>query len=570
LNSAIRPDLQLLPPTTNHQTHMNMHNWTISKRVNTGFIILVAILLLVGGFSLERIFQVRQDLHVVVDESLPQVVTYGDISNAARGALMEVIELMDAPPEEVPRLEADIKSQRSKVTDLMAKLDNGHLAPEDKRLLEATLLARETYTVSSEAFVESLRRSREVPQMDPSPETTAAAAEGRQALFTMIKESVQPDFERYMAAVDAMLQEAINKANQAGAHGKATASNAIIFVSIALVLGLALAVWLAVAISRSTNRILGDIAANLQQGSVQTSSAARQVAMASQTLSSAASEQAASVEETSASLEEMTSMIRATSDNAQKAKALAVESCSVAGQGSQAVAEMTTTMQSMNRAMNAIASSSTEVSKIVKDIDEIAFQTNILALNAAVEAARAGEAGAGFAVVADEVRSLAQRSAAAAKETAIKIDADLASSREGLESCRNGMERSARVEEALKRIAEKITSTDDLVGDMANAAREQSQGIDQINTAIAQMERVTQSNASSAEESASAAEELSAQAETLQDLVGQLQQLVGGQPAPKSQDHRPLHSLQTKAKSGPMARAIPMPADEHDADFRNF
>ena len=549
---------------------MNMHHWTISRRVNTGFIILVSILMLVGGFSLERIFHVRQDLHAVVDESLPQVVTYGDISNSARGALMGVIQLMEAPPEAIPGLEAGIKRQRSKVTELLAKQENAHLQPEERRLLEATLLARKAYTVSSDAFVEKVHRYHEMLQTAPAPNAAGGAEQGRQALFTMIQESVQPDFDRYMDAVDVMLRESIDQANRDGADGRVTARNAIIFVCVALVVGLALAVWLAIAISRSTNHVLRDIAANLQQGSVQTSSAARQVAMASQTLSSAASEQAASVEETSASLEEMTSMIRATADNAQKAKTLALESCSVAGQGSQAVAEMTTTMQSMNRAMNAIASSSAEVSKIVKDIDEIAFQTNILALNAAVEAARAGEAGAGFAVVADEVRSLAQRSAAAAKETAIKIDADLASSREGLESCRHGMERSARVEEALKRIAEKITSTDDLVGDIANASHEQSQGIGQINTAIAQMEGVTQSNASSAEESASAAEELSAQAETLQDLVGQLQRLVGGQNETTRQDYRPLEAPRTKTKSRQMARAIPMPADEHDSDFRNF
>jgi methyl-accepting chemotaxis protein len=549
---------------------MNMHRWTIARRVNTGFSILVALLLLVGALSLERIFLVRQDLNSVVDKSLPQVVSYGEISSAARGALMGVIKLMDAPPEEIPGLEASIKSQRSKVTELLAKQDNGHLQPEEKRLLEATLMARKDYIVSSDAFVEKLRRSREMPHTELAPDATADAAEDRQAFFTIIKENVEPDFDRYMAAVEAMLQESIDQANQEGANGKTTASNAITFVCVALVVGFALAVWLALAISRSTNHVLREIATNLQQGSVQTSSAARQVAAASQTLSAAASEQASSVEETSASLEEMTSMIRATSENAQKAKALAVESCSVAGSGSQAVGEMAATMQSMNRAMNAIASSSAEVSKIVKDIDEIAFQTNILALNAAVEAARAGEAGAGFAVVADEVRSLAQRSAAAAKETAIKIDADLASSREGLESCRNGTERTARVEESLKQIAAKITSTDHLVGDIANAAREQSQGIVQINTAIAQMEKVTQSNASSAEESASAAEELSAQAETLQDLVGRLQRLVGGQNETTPQDHRPHESPRTKAKSGQMARAIPMPADEHDANFRNF
>ena len=146
--------------------------------------------------------------------------------------------------------------------------------------------------------------------------------------------------------------------------------------------------------------------------------------MASQTLASGASEQAASVEETSASLEEISSMIRSTADNAEKAKALAGEAHAVAQTGSRTMVEMT-------QAMAAIDTSSAEVAKIVKNIDEIAFQTNILALNAAVEAARAGEAGAGFAVVADEVRSLAQRSAAAAKETADKIEAAIASSRNG-------------------------------------------------------------------------------------------------------------------------------------------
>ena len=178
-------------------------------------------------------------------------------------------------------------------------------------------------------------------------------------------------------------------------------------------------------------------------------------------------------------------------------------------------------MVEMTQAMAAIDTSSAEVAKIVKNIDEIAFQTNILALNAAVEAARAGEAGAGFAVVADEVRSLAQRSAAAAKETADKIEAAIASSR-------NGSQCSAKVGESLTQIAEKVSSTDALVAEIATAAREQAQGIEQINAAITQMDQVTQSNSASAEESASAAEELDAQAESLKDLVAKLRQLVGG------------------------------------------
>ena len=315
-----------------------------------------------------------------------------------------------------------------------------------------------------------------------------------------------------------------------------------------------------------------DSIVELERSAIQTAATARQVSMSSNSLSSGASQQAASVEETSASLEEMTSMIRATADNAQKAKALALESRSVVDSGCKTMVEMDRTMVEMNQAMAAIDSSSAEVAKIVKGIDEIAFQTNILALNAAVEAARAGEAGAGFAVVADEVRSLAQRSAAAAKETATKIEAAMASSRNGSASCNNGSASSTKVGESLKHIAEKISATDSLVGDIANAAREQAQGIEQINGAIAQMEKATQNNASGAEESASAAEELSAQAETLQELVGRLQLLVGeeGTTVKESPTTRVTRTSGSKPSLASASRAIPMPADEHDANFRNF
>ncbi len=191
--------------------------------------------------------------------------------------------------------------------------------------------------------------------------------------------------------------------------------------------------------------------------------------------------------------------------------------------------------------------SSAEVAKIVKNIDEIAFQTNILALNAAVEAARAGEAGAGFAVVADEVRSLAQRSAAAAKETADKIEAAIANSRKGSQC-------TAKVEESLTQIAEKVTSTDSLVAEIATAAREQAQGIEQINAAIAQMDKVSQSNSASAEESASAAEELDAQAETLKDQVAKLRLLVGGESATVSPS--PVSSTRLLPKMTPPSPAM--------------
>jgi uncharacterized phage infection (PIP) family protein YhgE len=175
----------------------------------------------------------------------------------------------------------------------------------------------------------------------------------------------------------------------------------------------------------------------------------------------------------------------------------------------------------MSAAMEAIKASSNDIAKIIKTIDEIAFQTNILALNAAVEAARAGEAGMGFAVVADEVRNLAQRRAQAAKDTAVKIEGAISKTAQGVEI-------SAKVAQGLQEIVTKARHVDELAAEVAAASREQSQGIDQVNSAVSQMDKVTQSNAANAEESASAAEELNTQAATLKDVVQDLLQLVDG------------------------------------------
>ena len=244
-----------------------------------------------------------------------------------------------------------------------------------------------------------------------------------------------------------------------------------------------------------------------------TADAARQITVASQSLAQGAGEQAASLEETTASLEEMSSMTKRNSENSQKANELAREARGAADKGA-------TDMQSMSAAMAAIKESSDDIAKIIKTIDEIAFQTNILALNAAVEAARAGEAGMGFAVVADEVRNLAQRSAQAAKETAAKIEGAIGRTAQGVEI-------SGKVAQTLSDIQARIRQVDELAAEVAGASREQTQGITQINTAVGQMDKVTQNNAASAEECAGTAEELNAQAEVMKHSVAELVKLVG-------------------------------------------
>ena len=262
---------------------------------------------------------------------------------------------------------------------------------------------------------------------------------------------------------------------------------------------------------RST-KTLTEIATQLSDGTEQVAGAATQVAGSSQTLAQGASQQAASLEETSASVEEITSMVKKNAENSQSVAGLMSNTEKLVKDGNRTLEEMVISMHEIN-------ASSDKIAKIIKVIDEIAFQTNILALNAAVEAARAGEAGMGFAVVADEVRNLAQRSAQAARDTAALIEESITKSNEGSGKLQ-------KVTDVIRAMTESSTKVKILVDEVNLGSQEQARGIDGISKAIQQMNQLTQNTAASAEESASASEELSAQAETIGHAVARLRDLV--------------------------------------------
>ncbi|MBK1879167.1 methyl-accepting chemotaxis protein [Pelagicoccus mobilis] len=246
-----------------------------------------------------------------------------------------------------------------------------------------------------------------------------------------------------------------------------------------------------------------------------TTQAADEVSSASVEIAQGASEQASSLEETSASLVQIQSITEKNGSQAEEAVRISESANKAAIEGSHG-------MEKMLNAMSQIQESSGQISDIIKTIDEIAFQTNILALNAAVEAARAGEAGSGFAVVADEVRNLAQRSAKAAQETADKIEDSVRKSQDGVEVTNE-------VSQSLQEISQRVQSLNEIILDVKDSSTKQSLGIQQINTAVTGMERITQSSAASTEELAATARQTSAQAAGLDLTVRRLRSIVEGE-----------------------------------------
>jgi methyl-accepting chemotaxis protein len=515
-----------------------MKNWTIGKRVVAISSLLVALLLAIGATAYLNLKTISAEARTIRDDNVAGLVQSGLINGSLKDSFIRTILAgQAATPDE---REKYIKQQEglSAVTgDAIAKYESSIFFDEDRRLFNIVKEERANYGEARAKFYAAVRSGDQAAQ---------------KTIFNTALLPIYLSFTK--AGDDLMAYNAKQGTDQAEAIvEKALFVNTTILISSLFAIGLGIA--LSTIIIRSINKVLRGISETLESSASQVAAASSQVSSASQTLASGSSEQAASLEETSASLEEISSMTKRNSENAGKANELTRTTRTTADKGA-------ADMESMARAMQEIKASSDDIAKIIKTIDEIAFQTNILALNAAVEAARAGEAGAGFAVVADEVRNLAQRAAQSAKETALKIEGAITKTAQGVEI-------SADVQKSLQQIVEQVRTVDELVSEVAQASNEQSQGIGQVGTAVRQMDQVTQGNAASAEETASASEELSAQAESLKDVVGQLLLLVGGATAKAATPHvvrtapHIAHAPVKVAAPGPNGKNGHAPRKEH-------
>ncbi|MFZ1145101.1 MAG: methyl-accepting chemotaxis protein [Bryobacteraceae bacterium] len=473
---------------------------TIGQKLTTGFAALVVCVLGLSYFSLSAVGNLRDGLDEMANKTARKIDLAGAVARDVAQMRAEVRATVLAT---ALKNTADIGTAERNYGDLVGQMEQEfkEIRPllVDERARKAADNAESSLSQWKQVYAEISRlceagRTEEVAQLRKEKEAplAKAIADGAAEIVAVQRESLAASSKSAMA--------------------EATSSRwaVILCIAVSLLIG---AITLFVV--RQVSRRLQQAVSELAEGAEQVASAASQVSSSSQSLAQGSSEQAASLEETSASSEEINSMARKNSENSRVAADLMTQSQHKFIQTNQSLDQSVVAMGEIN-------TQSDKIAKIIKVIDEIAFQTNILALNAAVEAARAGEAGMGFAVVADEVRNLAQRCAQAAKDTAALIEESIAKSNDGKVKV-------DQVATAIRAITEEANKVKTLVDEVNLGSQEQARGIEQIGKAITQMEQVTQKTAANAEESASAAEELNAQSETMKDIVERLTAMVGGE-----------------------------------------
>jgi methyl-accepting chemotaxis protein len=530
---------------------------TIGVKLMTGFflmILFIAIMGLTGYFSvrsleknLDDVFSVRLpsiELLLEADRDLQQLLV------AERSMIFADVK-SGGFKDLVKEYEENLKQSG----DRWDKYKSMNISQEEKAIIPEYEKTREEWKAISRAVVEGRIED---------------TRKGRRKSLDLTLGQAKESFEKARGYLDKLTE--INQNHGKEAHKKSISAyrNTVIALAGVGITGLFAGILLAFFIGRGVTVPLKRAIKGITNASEQVASGSEQLSITSQQLAEGSSEQAASIEETSSSMEEMSSMTRKNAENANHADGLMKEANKVVATANESMGQLTQSMADISKA-------SEETSKIIKTIDEIAFQTNLLALNAAVEAARAGEAGAGFAVVADEVRNLAMRASDAAKNTAVLIEGTVkkVSAGSALVSTTN---------DDFRQVAESSSKVGDIVSEIAEASKEQSSGIEQVNIALTQMDKVVQQNAANAEESASASGEMNAQAGQLKEYINDLVSMV---TADKTQGH-PLagrHAIKTVSpRSKPAAKGkkkfLPgkskqvrpdqvIPFDD-DGDFKDF
>jgi methyl-accepting chemotaxis protein len=545
-----------------------IRNLRIGVRLAGGFAIVIALLVVMAAVGIARLAALERDLDVVVHERYGDVALADDVAmsvNAQARNLASIVVTTD--PKEIEHAVADIGELARHIGGNLDKLKARLDTDADRKQFAAVLEVRASFLAAKDQLIKLIRsndveRARTYLLNDVRPIQVGYLAAVDQ--FSKLQAA-----DMGVLAADATAQARFARLMIIGlATGAALLASLIAFLitrSITRPIGAAVALARTVAAGDLSSRIevtstdesgqllaalkamndsLSTVVSQVRQSSDSIATGSSQIATGNADLSQRTEEQASNLQQTAASMEQLTSTVRTNADTARQAAQLAGSASNAAAQGGRVVGQVVDTME-------AITASSRKISDIIGVIDSIAFQTNILALNAAVEAARAGEQGRGFAVVASEVRSLAQRSAAAAKEIKGLIT-------ESVGKVQAGSEQVGEAGRAMSDIVAQVKRVNDLIGEISAATEEQTQGISQVGDAVTQLDQVTQQNAALVEESASAAESLSQQAARLVEVVGVFR-LAGGEGARPSTPVRPPAPRAAGPKPSPKSSPKPQP-----------
>ena len=469
---------------------------TISKKLYTSFGVALAFTLILGITAWISLTHIQSQIKLS-SASTRQLELAGDVetltSNMLSGERAIVVRTVLKDQAKVEEYNSQFLETAAKRQEILKEETSLATTEKEKDLLRELTESYEP-TLQAHQALYRLAKAGDGLGAGESQSSTLAMAKATGLRAQTLKQIANGQVAAIAASIDS------------------TASSSVWLIAVMILLSVGIGA-LVIYIVRGINGALTQTVVELSGGADQIASASSQVSSSSQSLAQGASEQAASLEETSASAEEINSMAHKNTENAMHMARLVGDSKEEFVNTNRQLGEMMTAMDGINE-------SSGKIAKIIKIIDEIAFQTNILALNAAVEAARAGEAGMGFSVVADEVRTLAQRSAQAAKDTAVLIE-------DSVTKAEAGKTKLGGVVTSIQRISTEFTSLATLVDEVSHGSKEQSTGIDQIGKALSQMEKVTQTTAANSEQSAAAAEELNAQSESMKELTERLNEMVG-------------------------------------------